>query len=753
MILRAITVLLLFAVIAFFSFFRANEDRLSWFDSRPALAAAAKYDATIVRDRFGVPHIFGRRDADAAFGLAYAHAEDDFPAIQRALLSARGKLAAVDGARAVEEDYFVQLLGIWDAIAARYETDLSPETHALLDGYVAGLNLYAAQHRGEVLVGFAPAKPQDIVALFMLRLPMLYGLDNQLRGLIAGNPEKITGDLARLRSMAAAIAPARSADGATRLLINPQGPFGGPLSWYEARVNSAEGWNREGGVIPGSPVMFAAAGPGSGWAISANHPDLADIYELRTTPSDPNLYQFDGAWQRLQTRQARIVTRVWGPIRVVSRRAVLRSVQGPAFRSARGLFALHYAGQDDLKGVEAFFRLNKAQDFAAFNDTLATGDIPSLTFLYADNSGRIAAIYNAAFPDRAAGLDWTRPVPGDSSADLWHSYLPSTAAPKVVSPPSGFLFAANATPFRLTADPFNPKPESFAPSMGIEAGLNNRTRRAIALLSAPRPITADTLKALKFDACFAPDSDFAVIIKDLAERNFAGDPLLEEAGEDLRRYNLCADAANRTAALALLSAEPLLQASARGQPRPAAVASFRAAATRLLSQFARLDPQWGAINRLKRDALDLPLSGAPDALRDIEIAPNTPSTGVSRAQSGDSLILIATWPRGGTWQVESIVPFGNSRDSGTNRYDNQAQLYAQQRLKTVPLEPGALLAQATAIERPGKTAPGRVLPTRPAIANLPQTFTFGQPANAAERNTGTARGQTGTPAAGNGAAR
>ena len=126
----------------------------------------------------------------------------------------------------------------------------------MLDGYVAGLNLYAAQHRGDVLAGFAPAKPQDVVALFMLRLPTLYGLDNQLRALIAGNPEKISGDLSRLRSMAAAIAPARSADGATRLLINPQGPFGGPFSWYEARVNSAEGWNREGGVIPGSPVMF-----------------------------------------------------------------------------------------------------------------------------------------------------------------------------------------------------------------------------------------------------------------------------------------------------------------------------------------------------------------------------------------------------------------------------------------------------------------------------------------------------------------
>src|SRR5437868_15215438 len=135
MILRAIILLLLFVGIAFFSFFRANEDRLSWFDSRPALATAAKYDATIVRDRFGVPHISGRRDADAAFGLGYAHAQDDFISVQRALLAARGRLATVDGVRAADSDYLVQLMGVWDDIASRYETDVSPETRALLDGY------------------------------------------------------------------------------------------------------------------------------------------------------------------------------------------------------------------------------------------------------------------------------------------------------------------------------------------------------------------------------------------------------------------------------------------------------------------------------------------------------------------------------------------------------------------------------------------------------------------------------------------
>jgi penicillin amidase/acyl-homoserine-lactone acylase len=266
--------------------------------------------------------------------------------------------------------------------------------------------------------------------------------------------------------------------------------------------------------------------------------------------------------------------------------------------------------------------------------------------------------------------------------------------------------------------------------MGIETGLNNRARRGLALLPAARTLTDEAFRAFKFDNCFAADSDFAAIVKDLAERNYAGEPLLEEAGEDLRRYNLCTDATNRGAALAVLTAAPLLQASARGLPRPDPVATLRSTAASLLSHFARLDPEWGEINRLRRDNLDLPLSGAPDALRNVELAPNQSAAGYSPAEAGDSFVLFSTWQRNGAWQAQSIVPFGNSRNSGTNRYDNQAILYAREQLKSVPLDPRSLLAQATAIERPGRTAVQGVAPPRSA----PPNFSFGAPASAAERS-------------------
>lgn len=703
MILRSSLAVVAFVALGLLSFFAAHQTRLTWFDAEAAITEAAKYDATIVRDRYGVPHISGRRDADVAFGLAYAHAEDDFPTLQRAVLAARGRLANVDGIEAAQSDYLVHLLGIWNAISEGYETHLSEQTRALLDGYAAGLNLYAAQHRGAVLAGAAPTRGQDIVALFMLRLPFFYGLDEQLRVLLAGGEVEIPRrKTSAARALAIAIAPSRSSDGATRLLLNPQGPFTGPLSWYEARTTSGEGWNLAGGLIPGSPLLLAGAGPDIGWGFSANQPDLLDVYTLEGNPNDRFFYRFDGDWRRLNVREAPIAVRLWGPLRVTFRREVLTSLQGPVIRNEHGLFAIRYAGQDDLKGVEAFYRLNKAHDYDSFTGALAMGSIPSLDFIYADKSGRIANIYNGAFPQRDPTHDWTQAVAGNVSATLWKTYFPFSDVPKVVAPGSGFVISANATPFQSTSDPFNPRKDAFPPSMGIETGLSNRARRALSLIEADRSITEADFKSYKFDACYAPDSDLAVLVKDLAERNYAGDPLLEEAGQILRRYNLCTDKRNRGAPLALLTAISVLQADELGRPRPDAVAVLRGFATRMLEYFGRLDPTWAEVSRLKRGAVDLPLSGGPDALRDIEFEPGLDDDGTARAIGGDALTVLSTWNSNGVWEVESIVPYGSSSSANSPHYADQAPLFAEGRLKELPLTEGALMEQATQIERPGK---------------------------------------------------
>jgi penicillin amidase/acyl-homoserine-lactone acylase len=183
----------------------------------------------------------------------------------------------------------------------------------------------------------------------------------------------------------------------------------------------------------------------------------------------------------------------------------------------------------------------------------------------------------------------------------------------------------------------------------------------------------------------------------------------------------------------MLTAAPLLQASVEGRPRPDPAATLRAAASRLLSQFGRLDPTWGTVNRLRRGGLDLPLSGGADTMRDVALEARLRDDGTSTARAGDSLVFISTWLKDGRWQVESVVPFGQSQTPSSRHYADQAQLFADGKLKRVPLSTADLMAEATQTERPGKPPPpkGSTPPPTPAIAG--GALNLSGPANAAER--------------------
>ena len=146
-----------------------------------ALSAAAKnYDAEIIRDAYGIPHIYGARDVDTAYGLGFAHAEDDFDTLQLTLLASRGTLARRLGKAAAPTDYLVNLMNVWDRIEKTYDTDVPQDAKDMSKAYVAGLNLYAAQNPDKIWPGVFPATEQDITAGFMFKSPLFYQFDKQL---------------------------------------------------------------------------------------------------------------------------------------------------------------------------------------------------------------------------------------------------------------------------------------------------------------------------------------------------------------------------------------------------------------------------------------------------------------------------------------------------------------------------------------------------------------------------------------------
>ena len=272
------------------------------------------YTAEIVRDEFGVPHIYGDTDADVAYGVAIAHSEDDFTTLQDVIAMSRGRYGAIAGEDGAAVDYVYHLLDA-RGTAEREWASLPEDTRAMIDAYASGMNDYAAANPGEVKLGnLFPVNGIDVAAGFALRQPFFFGLDRFLGPLVAGEPlppeygpripaDHLRGiddaprimeesapqaradlpttgsygeDFRMAGSNAFAVGPQKSG-GPTILVSNAHQPWRGPVAWYEMVVESGEGWHFAGANFPGSPFPFLGHNENLGWTNTVNTPDMIDI--------------------------------------------------------------------------------------------------------------------------------------------------------------------------------------------------------------------------------------------------------------------------------------------------------------------------------------------------------------------------------------------------------------------------------------------------------------------------------------------
>jgi penicillin amidase/acyl-homoserine-lactone acylase len=460
-----------------------------------------------------------------------------------------------------------------------------------------------------------------------------------------------------------------------------------------------------GGVFPGSPVVLHGAGPTLGWANTVNLPDLADVFRLETDPERPNRYRLDGRWRELEVGEAEIPIRWLGRLRWTVRRETLRSVHGPVVRRPHGTYAIRYAGMGEIRQLEQLYRLNRARSFDEWLAAMRLQASPSINYVYADRAGNVAYFYNARIPRRAPGFAWRGILPGDRSALIWNETLPFDALPRVINPRAGFVANANHTPFAATADPENPRPADFPPEAGIETYYTNRARRALELLGADASITAAEFRAYKFDKRYSERSEARAIVDELLARIPSDDGELGDARAVLARWRLTTEADDTSAALAVATLLPIVAAQRRGETPPDAVESLRAASAALERHAGRLDPPWREVNRIRRGTLDVGVGGGPDVLRAIE-TDRLGDDGRFSAQTGDSLVLFATWDAGGAQTIETIHQFGSATlDERSPHYADQLPLFVAEQLKRVPLEEAELLAGGSRVYRPGALRP------------------------------------------------
>ncbi len=685
-------------------------------DAKVLAEQAKKHDVRILPDTWGVPHIFGATDADAAFGLGYAHSEDDFKTIQEMLLVARGELASVRGSEAAPFDYLMQLFRVREVVDKEYEADLRPETRKLCEAYAEGVTLYASEHPQEIIAkGLFPASGKDVVAGFVARVPLFFGLNRtveevfrpeQAKPVSRKTPVAAAEDFylqgAQIGSNAFAVGPGRSADGATRLAVNSHQPWTGPVAWYEAHMHSNQGMDMVGGTFPGSPIILHGHNRNLGWAHTVNTPHLTDVYVLQMNPHNSNQYKFDGQWRDLEVRSVPIKVHLAGPFSWTVKREVLWCAYGPAVRRPHGVYAIRYAGWGDIRQVEQWYRMGKASNFDQWLDAVKMRAIPSFNMVYADKTGNIYYLYNALLPLRGPGYDGKQYLPGDTSKTRWTEYLPFEKLPQVKNPASGFVISCNSSPFKATLGPENPKEEDYPPSFGIERRMTNRALRAIELFGSDRAITAEKFLAYKYDLAYSAKGPAAEIRQQILEAPPSSDPNVREAVEVLRSWDLKTDLDNRGTAVAILTIEPVVRAVMSGKRPPDLLRLLGEKAALLKRTYGRIDVPWGEVNRIRRGKIDVPTCGGPDVLHAIY---GRLDHGHLVANEGDCYILIVEWDKHGKVHSQSIHQFGSATlDAKSPHYADQLPLFVKCKLKPVWLDEAEIREHLEREYRPGEHA-------------------------------------------------
>ena len=674
----------------------------------PPLAPAKPYDARIVRDEFGVPHIYGHTDADTAYGLAFAHAEDDFTTLQDVFAMTRGRLGVLRGFKGSLVDYAGHLIGA-RTTAENVYPQMPEDVRAMIDGYAAGLNRYAASHPDEVkLDNLFPVSGEDVVAGFVLRAPFFFGLDDVIGALVEGKElphgtatpmpaTPIGDDPAMNGSNAFAIAPKRMADGKTWLISNAHQPYEGDVAWYEAVVHSDQGLDMAGATFPGAPFIFLGHNRNLGWTNTVNKPDLIDVYRLKLNDAGDK-YRLDDKWVPLQSKRVWLRLK-WGWFTIPIPRTIYRSVHGPVIINKNGAFAIRYAGIDRAQMIEQYYRITKAQNWDQWIKAMDLAGIASTNFIYADKTGRIAYIYNALFPPRQPGFDYTKIVPGDTTKSLWSGSLSLVWMPKIVDPASGFVTNANNTPFMAAGPGSELDRKRFSPYLGIEQQVTNRTIRAIELLSADQSITPEELLKIKFDTAYTRDPRY--FPKQWFDRLLAADmgdeADLVAAQKLLRTWDFTSDGKGGADTLADALMRAANRTNYRGDPLPDPRVELRKSVDLLMKFYGRLDVPLLEMQRLRRGKVDLPMDGGTDTLRattswDKEVLADD---GHGRVKHGDSFIMLINWDKTGKVNSRSIVPYG----AATNRpesphYTDQMQMFVDRKFKPVHFERADLIANA-----------------------------------------------------------
>ena len=657
----------------------------------------------IIRDNYGVPHIYAPTDAEVAYGFAWAQAEDHFKLIQEAYLAGNGLLGKRIGLKAAGADFLTQLIQSEEIVNELYGT-LDEKFIVLAEAFASGLNAYAKKHPEEILEKkLFPLTVKKLLRYTQLQLFISNGADKLVRGIINNSlswPYKIEED--SKGSNLIAISRNRTGSEETFLAINTHQPLEGPTSWYEAHLVSEEGTNIIGAAFPGTPCILTGANEYLGWTHTVNYPDKADVYALQMHPKKKDVYLVDGKPYTLEKFKAKLTLKFLG-INISIKKKFYKSIYGPTLKNKTGVYAVRTPSTTNITAIEQWWKMNKATNFSEFYEALEMKALPGYNIGYADRNDTIFYISNGKIPIRAQGYDWTDVVPGNTRETLWDSYYDIKDLPQVVKPKSGFVYNANHSPFKSSSEADNPNPDDYAKEMNFETYDNNRSTRLLHLLEEEERIDYKRFKRIKYDHQLPTPLQYNYMdLNPLFDMKVEDYPEVRTLLTDIQNWDRITNPSSYGAgayASLYYQLTPFYYQLGKDRifTKEALYEALKITKAHLKTYFNTERIQLGEFQKLVRGNKELPIFGLPDVVTAMKGEPY--KDGKVKITHGESYIGLVRFTPTKTY-FESVISFGNSRRPESPHYTDQMQLYSNFETKTMSFDREEVMKTAKKVYAP-----------------------------------------------------
>ena len=677
---------------------------------------AQAQSVTIIRDDWGIPHIYGETDADAVFGMIYAQAEDDFNRIEVNFLNSQGRLAEAEGEDEIWRDLRMKLF--IDPADMQTQYDASPQwLKDLMDAWASGLNYYLYTHpevQPRVLTHFEPwmaltfsegSIGGDIERVNLGRLEAFYGQPSNAQAVLDREPSSTT--LAMVPSglnepdmneeptgsNGIAIAPTNTSAGNALLLINPHTSF---FFREELHMVSEQGLDAYGAVTWGQFFVYQGFNENAGWMHTSSGVDNIDEFLETVVERDGTLYYRYGDEERPVT--ARQVTVPYKTDTGMAERefTVYRTHHGPIVREVDGAWVSVALMEEPMDALIQSYMRTKAQSYDEYIEVMRTHTNSSNNTVFADSEGNIAYLHSNFIPVRDTRFNYLQPVDGSDPATDWQGVHSIEETPNAVNPSVGWLQNTNNWPFSA-AGPDSPRREEF-PVYVQRSGENARGLHAMRVLEGKTDFTLQSLIDAAFDSYLTGFEELIPALVRAYDQADASNPLKAELADQvsiLRDWDLRWSVESIPTSLAIFFGEETrrLDATER-EVSQQLLQALSAASARLEADFGSWRTPWGDINRFQRltgdivqpfdDAGPSTPVGFPSArwgsLASFG-ARAYPQTKKWYGTSGNSFVAVVEF--GDEVRARAVTAGGLDSDPSSQHFNDQAELYATGDLREV----------------------------------------------------------------------